>query len=97
VKQFVCPLPNVWAALHGRLHKAWRKGPDTAAPRPPLPLILGGWAYSSDAEKQECWVETVRWAERYGFSRLIPALREEETYWVPVLEPGANQGRRQGE
>lgn len=97
MNQFVCPLPDVWAAVHGRLHEAWRKGPDKAAPRPPLPLILGGWAYSSHAEKRERWVETVRWADRYGCSRLIPAFREEETYGVPVLEPGANPRRREGE
>lgn len=48
--QFVCPIPRVWAEIHGRLQEAWeRQG--SHGPPPLIPLILAGWAYTDDTEK----------------------------------------------
>src|SRR5262249_49645977 len=78
--RFICPMPDAWAAVHQRLLKAWKRAGDRAMPAPPRPLILGGWAFSSDTEKRERWAETVRWATQHGFSRLIPTIEERDAY-----------------
>jgi hypothetical protein len=79
-RRFICPLPDVWAAVHQQLLKAWKTTGAAAMPEPPVPLILGGWAFSSDAQKADRWTETVKWAERHGFSHLIPTTQERDAY-----------------
>jgi hypothetical protein len=74
---FICPVPDVWAAAHQRLLRAWKRAGKVAS-EPPIPLILNGWAFSSDAEKADRWTVTVKWAERHGHSHLIPTMRERE-------------------
>ena len=37
----------------------------------PKPLILAGWAFSSDEEKRQRWLETQEWLEARGLSGLI--------------------------
>jgi len=39
----------------------------------PVPLILGGWAYSNDIEKMQRWEETVAWAGKNGCADLVEA------------------------
>jgi hypothetical protein len=43
-------------------------------------LILNGWVFSSDADKERRWKETVEWAKKYGFYDEIPELKEYEQY-----------------
>jgi hypothetical protein len=45
---------------------------------PPKPLILAGWAYSSDIEKKERWEETVGWASNNGCQALIDGIPDDE-------------------
>ena len=73
-------MPDTWAAVHQRLLKAWTKSGDRAIPEPPRPLILNGWVFSSDSEKQARWAETVRWATRHGLSHLIPDIEQRNSY-----------------
>jgi hypothetical protein len=47
---------------------------------PPKPLILAGWAYSSDLEKAQRWGETVAWASSNGCASLVDQLKEEDFY-----------------
>jgi len=77
--QFVCPVPRVWAEIHGPLQEAWeRQG--RHGPPPPIPLILAGWAYSDDTEKHSRWLATLDWAEQAELSHLVPALAESDLY-----------------
>jgi len=68
--QDICPLPIHWNRIFSRLcAAATASGRDV--PEPPVPLILAGWAYSNDVDKQRRWRDTVSWAERWGFTRII--------------------------
>ena len=73
-------MPDAWAAVHRRLLNARKRAGDPAIPEPPRPLILDGWAFSSDTQKQERWAETVRWATQHGFHRLIPTIEPGNAY-----------------
>jgi hypothetical protein len=77
-REFVCPIPMVWAEIYQRLcavadTKGWEK--------PPVPLILAAW----DAPamfKMLRWKETVEWARAHGVAGLIPELTEEQKYYL---------------
>ena len=73
-------MPDAWAAVHRRLLKARQRAGDPAIPEPPCPLILDGWAFSSDTQKRERWLETLRWATQHGFRRLIPTIERRNAY-----------------
>ena len=81
---FVCPLPRVWHDIHMALCHAWQESGEPGEP-PPVPLILAGWAFSNDVDKQNRWRATLRWAEEHGFSHLIPPLAERDSYRVNQL------------
>jgi hypothetical protein len=59
----ICPMPDLW-------NKLWQMLPDKrrvgAGWQPPVPLILGGWWYSSATEKQRRLIEHLRYAESNG-------------------------------
>ncbi len=79
--EFICPKPQIWNEIYQLLFRAWESsGMDVA--RPPVPLILNGWVYSSDWEKKLRWEDTIRWAEDNRLGRLIPILRDEDKYLV---------------
>lgn len=76
---FICPQPIPWNDIHRDLTAFHREScPD--APTPPVPLILAGWAYSSDEEKAARWQATLDWADEHGAPHLIPDLPESERY-----------------
>ena len=87
--KFVCPKPIVWDRIYQRLRHYWQQGGE-AGPEPPVPLILGGWNFSSDYEKNQRWLSLIEWAREAGCPELIPKLTEEEGHWVP--EYCANDG-----
>lgn len=60
----VCPLPPQWSQLYELLPKKVQK--PSGGWEPPLPLILGGWSYSSDPEKKSRLLEHIHWAEQHG-------------------------------
>ena len=80
----VCPNPSPWAETYKRLERAWRSS-GCHGDAPPIPLILSGWHYSSDCDKQHRWQQTVEWAERHDFSHLIPELGDTEFYFTEHL------------
>ncbi len=55
----ICPLPRHW-------HDFWkllgRQGDEDA----PKPLILAGWNFSTDAQRQDRFTEQIHWAARNG-------------------------------
>jgi hypothetical protein len=52
---------------------------------PPKPLILAGWAYSSNEEKAERWEETIVWATSNGCTEIINQVRDEDFYLAERL------------
>ncbi len=77
----ICPLPPDWALIYQRLSELARIA-DQSIPPPPKPLILAGWAYSNDLEKQARWRETVEWAEKWGFTEAIGEITPDMMYDV---------------
>src|SRR5438309_7873039 len=86
-RRFICLMPDAWAAVHRRLLSARERAGDPAVPEPPRPLILDGWAFSSDTQKQERWKETVRWVTQHGFRRLIPTIERRHAYQAAEPRP----------
>jgi hypothetical protein len=77
--EYICPQPIPWNDIHRALAAFHRDNcPD--APAPPVPLILAGWAYSSDVEKASRWQATHDWANEHAATHLIPDLNEGERY-----------------
>jgi hypothetical protein len=74
----ICPHPMQWNAIYERLLKVANDRSDL--PKPPVPLILNGWIFSSDNEKEARWSETVRWAESAGCTDVIQKLAAEDFY-----------------
>lgn len=53
-----------------------------SAPAERAALLDDAGAGVSLAWKTDRWTETVKWAERHGFSHLIPTIREQDAYLV---------------
>ena len=77
---YICPIPKKWHEIHQILYKNWGKISTEGNEKPPVPLILSGWAFTDDSEKKQRWIETLRWANKLGFYQLIPKLTLEEKY-----------------
>jgi hypothetical protein len=80
----VCPNARIWVDIYQRLEESWRRG-GCRCEAPPIPLVLAGWIYSSDRDKQQRWDQTITWAKENDFSHLVPFLRDEEYYATEVL------------
>lgn len=83
-KVFVCPKPDAWNRVYEALLKVWESS-GQKIPKPPIPLILGGWWASSDLQKHNRWENTIKWAENNKCIELIPELTEEERYEVDEM------------
>lgn len=86
----ICPQPPVWNSIYQNLCKFHAKNCPTDPP-PPVPLILAGWAFSTDEEKASRWKDTLNWAKTHGALNSIPEISESDFYGtstrqqVPVL------------
>jgi hypothetical protein len=60
---YICPTPSVWDKVWKLLPERKRLGANW---EPALPLILGGWAHSSDSDKKARIIEHIAWADRHG-------------------------------
>lgn len=67
------PTPGDWARLHELLRQAWEAGGSHDIPKPPVPLILAGAAFSTAAAIRQRWRDLVAWANDHGFSQLLAA------------------------
>ncbi len=80
----VCPNPIPWKKLYQQLcHFAESKPMSTD--KPPSPLILSGWNFSNDKEKQERWKAMVRWANQYDCDDLLSRLSDSDFYFTCEL------------
>jgi hypothetical protein len=57
---------------------------------PPIPLILAGWAFSNDFEKQQRWQETIVWAESHCCLELVRDLPLNSMYVVEKISDEEN-------
>ena len=90
----VCPNPPIWVDVYQALEREWKLRERIDDP-PPIPLVLAGWIYSSDRDKQDRWNLTVDWANRHKMVHLIPELDEDQYYQTHVLStsyPEQNYG-----
>ena len=85
--EFVCPQPKIWHKVHQRLEDFYQNNKNTVKTAPPIPLILNGWIYSTDYQKKLRWEETIKWAQEYGCSNLIPTLKSDDKYEVTKIIP----------
>jgi hypothetical protein len=76
---YTCPQPGPWNDIHQTLTDFHQRSCRDSQP-PPIPLILAGWAYSSDEEKTARWKATIAWAAGHGASHLIPPLAKADRY-----------------
>lgn len=74
----ICPNPKVWHSLFEKL-ASYAASHDL--PLPPKPLILAGWNFSSDLEKQIRWQETIKWCQAHKCSELIDDINEAGWYF----------------
>lgn len=71
----ICPNPSTWNQVSKRLIAYALKHP-CIPDQPPVPLILGGWAFSNDVQKMARWNRTVDWARANGCSMLVEVAEE---------------------
>lgn len=76
---YICPKPIKWNAIYEKLLAYWGTR-NNEIPKPPIPLILAGWAYSTDLEKKIRWNETLDWINQYYFNSEIIKLADEDKY-----------------
>lgn len=84
----ICPKPPLWQKIHQRLIETMHDS--AASSPPPTPLILAGWAFSNDVEKQQRWQETIAWAESHGCSELVRDLPPSSMYVVEKISDEEN-------
>ena len=77
----VCPNPRVWCDVHRRL-AAFSQ--ERLLDSPPGPIILSGWWYTNDTEKQRRWFEMVEWATVHSCKDLLD-LHDDDFYVVETL------------
>ncbi len=75
----ICRNPISWNEVFQQLTRHARS--NSCMPKsPPKPLILAGWAYSSDEEKAERWEEIIAWATSNGCAEIINRIKNEDFY-----------------
>jgi len=74
------PLPEDWARIHHELSILHNHKSDPNIPKPPVPLILAGAAFSTAGAIRDRWWNLVDWANQYGFAeemaKMIPSAPE---------------------
>ena len=100
----ICPNPDPLWDAYKRL-VAFSKETHCRSKNPPFPLILGGWAFSSDFDKMQRWNMTVAWARGNGCAEIVDAIPDEDFYvdipstwvygdrwnWKPRVRPSSTE------
>lgn len=86
--RFCCPRPTAWAQVHRELLRVWRAQGGNADDKPPVPLILAGWAFSSPLEKHIRWLGTVEWAAAHGCEHITASVAPTDLMAWGEVGPG---------
>lgn len=78
----ICPLPAPWEKAYQRLVQ-FSSDNDLAPPQ--RPLVLSGWHFSDDIDKQERWQHHLQWASDNGCEELLSYLPEADFYTAQAL------------
>jgi len=80
-KIFICPKPDKWNEIFENLCRAYEIQTGERLPfhssemsgtgGPPVPLILGGWVFTSNLDKKIRWEQTIKWAKERGLDHLL--------------------------
>ena len=80
----VCPKPPIWASIDKKLTEF--SGTHVCSPpTPPKPLILAGWAYSTNKQKHDRWQETIDWAKRNSCADIVNVVSPDDYYCVSKM------------
>lgn len=82
--EYICPKPQVWNEIYNKLMQYYEENIGKIK-KPPVPLILNGWVFSSDYEKKMRWQETIEWAKENNCIKLIPEIEERDKYIVETM------------
>ena len=74
MNQFSFPKLQIWIDTHKSFMQELKNHPKL--PHPPKFLILQGWGFSSNLEKEIRWKEICAWANEHGLDHLIPKLSD---------------------
>lgn len=80
----ICPNPMPWNDVYTKLCM-FAECHSCTPLKPPVPLILAGWAYSNDYEKMERWRQTIEWAKANGCEQITAAVKETDFYYAHNL------------
>jgi len=83
----VCPKPMQWASIYKNLI-AYAKLNKCTPSHPPNPLILAGWNYSNDIDKQNRWSKTIEWAKNNNCHEIVCSISEDDYYYVDEMTRG---------
>ena len=99
---YICPNPNRWNEIFQDLCRQYemkigKKLPSIASERtkaggPPTPLILSGWVFSTDADKQSRWLETIEWATENNLLEYVSVDEKDKCYHAGYDHTGGLRG-----
>jgi len=75
---YICPIPTKWNEVYNALIIRFESMTDGGLHKPPTPLILGGWWDSTDQEKHERWISTIKWAKQFSLEHLTEIDRKDQ-------------------
>lgn len=91
----VCPNPKAWDNVYKRLCR-YAERHSCTPPKPPIPLILAGWNFSSDFQKMRRWEEMKQWAVDNGCPSLVEGVPDIDFYRVHAPSDDDGCGFAQG-
>ena len=77
----ICPNPQPWNKIFQSLSR-YSEQTLCNPKEPPKPLILAGWNFSSDLEKELRWDETKQWALNNNCTEIIEDLGDNDFYYA---------------
>jgi len=85
----ICPQASVWSDFYLGLKEIAERD---SLPSPPVPLILAGWAYSTDNEKMARWKQTIKWLSAHQLDHLLERISDSDMYTANLSVSGLQRG-----
>ncbi len=84
----ICPQASVWSDFYLGLKEIAERN---SLPMPPVPLVLAGWAYSTDNEKMARWKQTIEWLFAHQLSYLLEKISDSDMYSADLSISGSQR------